>query len=236
MRASGPGRAKARPEPAVLCFAEGTRILTECGEQPIESLQPGLRIAVLDPRAGASAAPAMQPLLWVGRRRIRPGATQVPGHVAPVHILPGALGPGQPSRELVLSPEHRLLLAGMLVQVRQLVNGVTITQDMDCPEVTYFHLELPSHAVVLAEGAPAESWLDRGNRHWFENAPVALLRPRAGLEAAPPRLGPLPEPCAPLLTRGPALSALRRQLTAIARRSQPPSRLLPGLPDRRTQQ
>jgi hypothetical protein len=215
----------------VLCFAEGTRILAEDGELRIEALQPGLRIAVLDPGAGAAGKPSLQPLLWIGRRRIRPSVTQVPGHVAPVHIRAGALGPGQPARDLVLSPEHRLLLDGWLVQVRHLVNGLTITQDMDCPEVTYFHLELPGHAVVLAEGAAAESWLDRGNRHWFENAPVAQLRPRTALEAAPPRNGFVSKPCAPLLTRGPALSALRRRLLEIARRNRTPA-VVPGFPDR----
>jgi len=83
-----------------------------------------------------------------------------------VRVRQAAFGPGRPSRDLLLSPDHAIHLDARLIPVRYLVNGVTIAQE-HVDRVEYWHVELPSHEVLLAEGLPVESYLDTGNRSAF---------------------------------------------------------------------
>ena len=98
----------------------------------------------------------------------------------------------------------------MLVPIRYLVNGRTIRQEPRS-EVTYWHVELAEHSVLYAEGVPAESYLDTGNRGAFANGgPVMDLHPdfsRHVWEA---------QGCAPLVVDGPNLAAAKRRLLARA--------------------
>ena len=94
----------------------------------------------------------------------------------PVRIDAGALGDNQPVRDLLLSPEHALWLQASWVPARDLINGATIRQEARS-HVEYFHVELDSHDILLAEGIPAESYLDCDNRNGFYPAvdlPVAV--------------------------------------------------------------
>jgi len=190
-----------------VCFAAGTRIATPGGETPIEALQPGDLVLTAD---GAA-----EPVLFLGRRHIVLAGHPQAAEMAPVCITAGALGDGLPRRDLVVSPDHCLFLDGALVPARLLVNGTTITRDRRRAEVTWFHVELPRHAVILAEGAPAESWLDTGNRAWFENAPVPLLRVAGNLDATGTGWDAT-RACAPLVHGGPRLAAIRARLGACA--------------------
>ena len=101
-----------------------------------------------------------QPLLWISSRTV-PGR----GRFAPVVFAPGAIG--NPV-ELTVSPQHRMLVTGwqaelffgqdeVLVPAKHLVNGDTIRQ-VDLPEVTYIHLLLVDHEIVMAGGVPSESY------------------------------------------------------------------------------
>jgi Ca2+-binding RTX toxin-like protein len=193
-------------EIVAVCFAAGTRIATPAGEVPIEALRPGDALLTAD---GTT-----EPVLFLGRRHVVLAGHAAAAEMAPVRIAAGALGEGLPRCDLVVSPDHCLLLDGALVPARLLVNGTTITRDTQRAEVTWFHLELPRHAAILAEGAAAESWLDTGNRAWFANAPVALLRVEGNLDAAGTGWDAT-RACAPLVHGGPRLAAIRARLDAM---------------------
>ena len=78
----------------------------------------------------------------------------------------GAFGDGRPNRDLVLSPDHAVFTNDALIPIRYLINGRTVVQEF-ASEIFYYHVELPAHAVILAEGMPCESYLDTGNRAAF---------------------------------------------------------------------
>ncbi len=149
-----------------VCFARGTRILTEAGEVAVEALRPGDRVITL-----RGDLPEPQPIVWIGRRRIDVSRHPGPDAVRPVRIRRDAFAPGQPHRDLLVSPEHCVAVDGMLIPARRLVNGTTIVRETSAGEVEYFHVELARHALLLAEGLPAESYLDTGNRGFFANTP-----------------------------------------------------------------
>ncbi len=151
----------------VACFAAGTRILTARGEVAVEHLRIGEMLPTL--RDGHSGA-----VRWLGYRRIDCGAHPRPWEVWPIRVRAGAFAPDVPRRSLLLSPDHAVYVDGVLIPVRYLVNGVSIAQ-VETASVAYWHLELDRHDVVLAEGLPAESYLDTGNQSAFANAGDAGL-------------------------------------------------------------
>jgi hypothetical protein len=140
-----------------------------------------------------------------------------PHRVAPVRIRVGAFGPGRPVRDLLLSPEHSLLVDGVLIPVTRLADGGLVARDDGFAVVTYWHVELDRHDVLLAEGVPAESFLDTGNRALFAGeAGVRPLFPHfavfdAAALAVWRALG-----CAPLCLDGPRLDAARAALRTRA--------------------
>jgi len=95
--------------------------------------------------------------------------------VAPIRIEHDAIADGMPRRDLVVSPDHAIFVGGKLIGARQLVNGTTIRQETSWTTVDYYHVELDRHAILLAEGMPAESYLDTGNRGLFRNSGAPLV-------------------------------------------------------------
>ena len=146
--------------PAV-CFAAGTRIATPGGDVPVERLAAGDQITTLHGEAC--------PVRWLGRRRIDLTTHPRPDTVAPVRIQRGAFADSVPHSDLLLSPDHAIFVDGMLICAHQLINGTTIRQEKDWTAVEYFHVKLDTHAILLAEGLPAESYLDTGNHGFFAN-------------------------------------------------------------------
>jgi hypothetical protein len=156
-----------------VCFAAGTRLLTPRGAAAVEDLAIGDSVVTL-----VDGRHDVQPVQWIGTRRLDLAAHPNPALVAPVRVQRDALGPGVPHRDLLLSPDHCLLLDGRLVPVKLLLNGMTIVQERQAQSVQYVHVELARHGVLLAEGAAAESYLDTGNRGFFSNAAgPAVLHP-----------------------------------------------------------
>jgi hypothetical protein len=84
--------------------------------------------------------------------------------------MAGALGDNIPSRDLRLSPDHALLVEGVLIQAGALVNGTSIVRETSVPQLfTYYHVELDDHALILAENTPAETFVDNVDRLGFDN-------------------------------------------------------------------
>ena len=187
------------------CFAAGTRIRTVTGEVAVEDLRAGDRVV--------GSFGGKVEVKWIGYRHVRADRHRDPRAVWPIRIAAGALGDGMPARDLFLSPEHALYLDGHLVPAQLLVNGRTITRERRSA-VTYFHVELPEHDVILAEGAPSESYLDTGNRSDFENAgPVIAAHPMFGADADAIWQA---RACAPQCRQGPRLAAIRAEIDARA--------------------
>ena len=136
------------------CFLAGTRIATPRGEVRVERLRRGMVVRTV--RRGAAV------VRWVGRRRIAPAGPRA----WPVRIAAHAIAPGRPRRDLLLSPDHAVLIDGALIPARDLANGATITRQ-PVSRAEYWHVELAAHDLLLAEGVPAESYLDTGNRAAF---------------------------------------------------------------------
>jgi hypothetical protein len=153
-----------------VCFAAGTRILTMAGERMVETLTQGDIVVTL-----SGAERSTRPVKWLGRRRIDLTAHPRPETVAPIRIRRGALADNMPHTDLLVSPDHAIFVDGKLICARQLVNGATIWQEKDWTAVEYFHVELDAHALLLAEGLPAESYLNTGNRGFFANSGEPLM-------------------------------------------------------------
>ena len=111
-----------------------------------------------------------RPIKWIGRRSYAGRFSEGPKHILPVCIKAGALDNNVPRRDLWMSPHHAMYLEGVLIEARDLVNGVSIVQAERVEIVEYFHIELDSHDVIIAEGAPSESFIDDDSRGMFQNA------------------------------------------------------------------
>ncbi len=180
------------------CFAAGTRIALIGGERPVEALGIGDRVRLA---GGGSAA-----ITWIGHRRIDSRRHPRPQDVRPVLVCAGAFGERQPIRDLVLSPDHAVAVDGVLIPIRYLINGRSIRQSR-ITDVTYFHVELARHGVLLAEGLACESYLDTGNRAAFANGGGAtMLHPDFARDASEQTA------CAELVLRGPRVVAARQSL------------------------
>lgn len=143
------------------CFVAGTLIATPGGAVPVESLTAGDLVLTADGQA--------RPVRWLGRSTLSRFGRD-PLSLLPIRIKAGALAQNVPARDLLVSPGHAVLVGGVLVHATALVNGTSIVREQDTPLLfTYYHVELDSHALLLAEGAPAESFLDGVEEIGFEN-------------------------------------------------------------------
>lgn len=142
------------------CFTAGTLIATPEGPCPIEDLVPGDLVLTRDHGA--------QPLRWHAATHVE--AARLARHPAlcPVAIRAGALGPGVPARDLVVSQQHRILVCSriaqrmfgadeILVAAKHLVGLPGVTLGTADQAISYHHLVFDSHEVIEAEGAASES-------------------------------------------------------------------------------
>ena len=143
-----------------LCFYPGTALATPDGEIKVEDIVAG------DMLMTANGA---KPVRWIGQSHIHTGFAD-PLRSLPIRIRQGALGGGLPVRDLLLSPGHAIAIDDVLVHASALVNGSTIIREYDVPEqFTYYHVELATHELLIAEGVEAESFVDNVDRMHFHN-------------------------------------------------------------------
>jgi hypothetical protein len=170
-------------EKIVPCFTPGTRIATDRGPVPVEDLRVGMLILTRDG--------GLRPLRWIGRNDLDAADLARQPALVPVCIAQGALGSGMPDRDLLVSPQHRVLITGpradllfaeheVLVAALHLVGQPGITRSTVLT-VSYLHLLFDRHEIVLSDGAWTESFqpgdrtlaaMDEGQRH-----ELALLFP-----------------------------------------------------------
>jgi hypothetical protein len=196
-------------ESATNCYCAGTLIATERGAIAVEGLEIGHRLMTV---AGVA-----RPIKWIGRSsysgRVATGRTDI----LPVCIKAGALADDVPSRDLWISPNHAMYFKdehgeGALIEAKDLVNSLSIVQAQSVEQLEYFHVELETHDVIVAEGALAETFIGDDDRARFHNAhEYWRLYPEAASEAAAPA-----RYCAPRLESGYQLEAVQRRLVLRA--------------------
>jgi collagen type I alpha len=150
------------------CFAAGTRIATPRGEVAVETIGVGDMVRVL--LGGGPGASGFSEVIWVGRREVDCARHPDPKKVWPVRVSAGAFGPARPHTDLFLSSDHAVYIEDVLIPIKHLINGTTIVQ-VPTQRVTYHHIELAQHDVLLAEGLPAESFLDMRDGSNYANRP-----------------------------------------------------------------
>lgn len=144
----------------IICFAAGTMILTDTGPRPVEDLRAGDRVWTRD--AGH------QPLRWTGTRHLDAVDLAARPALRPIRIAAGALGAGQPEADLVVSPQHRVLIRSAIAQrmfgtdevlapACHLTGLPGIAVDETVEAVTYCHLLCDDHQVLSSNGALTES-------------------------------------------------------------------------------
>lgn len=139
------------------CYTPGALIATTKGLIAVEDLELGDKVITLDS--------GFQPVRWIGKATRR-----AEGALVPIRIKAGALGQGLPDRDLVVSPQHRMLLrsrivermmgcAEVLIPAKKLLGLPGIDYAHDYEDVTYIHFLCDRHEIIFAEGAPTETLL-----------------------------------------------------------------------------
>jgi hypothetical protein len=181
-------------DPAIcICFTPGTMIMTPEGQRPVESLRPGDRVITRDN--------GIQTICWTGAKTLDAAELRRAPQLRPILIRAGALGHGMPERDMLVSPNHRMLymseeLPLIMSEYEVLVAAKHMTrlegiERAQVPGVTYLHLMCEKHEVILANGAWTESfqpgdWSMAGIENDQREELFALfpeLREKAGLDA-----------------------------------------------------
>ena len=145
---------------AVVCFGADAMIATADGPVPAGALKVADMVLTRDN--------GYQPIRWVGQRTLDAATLAANAQLRPIRIRTGALGQGLPTSDLIVSPQHRILVRSkiaermfghceVLVAAKQLMvtEGIDIADDLE--SVTYVHFLFDAHQIVLSNGAETES-------------------------------------------------------------------------------
>jgi hypothetical protein len=146
-----------------VCFHAGSLIQTPDGEKAVETLQIGDLVISADGRS--------VPVKWIGRQTV--STLFAPAErLMPVRFAAGSLGDGLPHSDLTVTADHAMLVDGVLIHAGALVNGATIMRvplaEMGA-KYTVYHIETEEHEIILANGAPSETFIDNITRRVFDN-------------------------------------------------------------------
>jgi len=147
-------------EQIIPCFTPGTRIATPRGEVMVENLSVGDRVITRDN--------GLQVIRWIGAREITASHFAAASHLLPIRISRGALGNDTPESDLIVSPNHKILVSNdktalyfeeseVLVAAKHLT-GLPGVQVMDGVDTIYIHLLFDHHEVILSNGTWSESF------------------------------------------------------------------------------
>jgi Ca2+-binding RTX toxin-like protein len=147
-------------ENVIPCFTPGTLIATPRGEVQVEQLRVGDRVITRDN--------GLQEIRWIGTRALSRADLNAAPHLKPVLVRQGSLGNGLPERDMLVSPNHRLLVANdrtalyfdeheVLVAAKHLIAGQGV-HTIESMGTTYVHFMCDRHEVVLSNGAWTESF------------------------------------------------------------------------------
>ena len=175
-------------ESFTVCFFPGTLIATPFGELKVEELVSGDLVLV--------GETSVVPVKWIGRQTVSTlfGPAE---RLMPVRFAAGSLGGGGgqfllPQSDLTVTPDHAMHVDGILCEAGALVNGTTITRvplSEFGESYTVYHVETEAHEIILANGAPAETFVDNASRRAFDN-----FTEFEALHGNPPEMKELPYP------------------------------------------
>ncbi|TFZ58838.1 peptidase metallopeptidase [Methylorubrum sp. Q1] len=201
---------------APVCFTSGTRLRVFQAGGVVEVAVEALRVGDV----AVTATGGRRKIRWIGQRTVVPATCTVPSQQWPVRVRAGAFGSDPcgrllPVRDLRLSQGHPVLVAadednrgGVLVPIMCLINGTSIMRE-PASMVTYWHVELDAHDILLAENLPAESYIDGGDRAFFVKASDdALHNPDFVAPGWTAR-------CRPVLIDGPVVEAERARINTL---------------------
>jgi len=147
------------PAPGPVCFAGGTKILTPRGEIPVEDLQVGDIVITVDDGA--------MPILWISKTKCSWPLES--DKSKPIKISAGALGQNSPVRDLIVSPQHKVLLSdayahelfaetNVLAPAKGLLSLPGVRSMKGKRDVVYYHVLMAKHSILVSDGAPTESF------------------------------------------------------------------------------
>lgn len=178
----------------VICFTPDTRIMTPDGPRLIQMLRPGDRILTKDN--------GPQDILWTATKRMSGARLYAMPHLRPIRFRAGALGAGRPDADLLVSPQHRMLIGNataqslfnapeVLVRAEDLINETSVAMDFSLTEVTYIHILLQRHNIVFANGIETESFHPSNTALDMveDRQRAALLKVLPGIDANPQSYG-----------------------------------------------
>jgi len=132
-------------EDVATCYRRETKITTQNGFRAVEDLKIGDHVQT---RFGG-----LSPIKWIGRRSYAGHFLKGKRDILPICFKAGSITETVPVRDLWVSPHHAMYIDGVLIEARDLVNGISVVQDRNAEQIDYFHIELEGHDVIMAEGA-----------------------------------------------------------------------------------
>ncbi len=199
---SGNGPGTDITENTTPCYCRGTLIRTRAGEVPVENLAIGNKVMTMSGASGRSNGSGGAAIAgvssWAAKKSCRSASRRARSTTMCRNATCG------------FRRNHAMYLDGVLIEAKDLVNGVSIVQAERVDKVEYFHIELETHDVIIAEGALSESFIDDDSRFMFHNAhEYRALYPEAATDVA--------QYCAPRLDDGYELEAIRQRHCAARR-------------------